>query len=160
MRRTLIEATGCSTAVGDRRAILHCMNVREAIEALTAAAARTPLGLDTEFKVSLCDGSSLEESSEIEIDHFALISKETGEVNSWYVAVKGHPHRDREQGRTTRLQGIASLADEYLKKCPRTTRAARDRAASGRLLLQVQSQLPGVSKRVRLAESEKLSPKG
>lgn len=92
------------------------MNVREAIEALTAAAKRTPLGLDSEFKVGLCDGSDLEESSELEIDHFALISQETGEVHSWYVAVKGHPHRDREQGRTTRLRGIASQADDYLKK--------------------------------------------
>lgn len=92
------------------------MNVREAIDALTAAAQRTPLGLDTEFKVGLCDGSSLEESSELEIDHFALVSKETGEVRSWYVAVKGHPHRDREHGRTTRLHGVASQADEFLKK--------------------------------------------
>lgn len=92
------------------------MNVREAIEALMAAAERTPLGLDTEFKVGLCDGANLEESAELEIDHFALISKETGEVQSWYVAVKGHPHRDREMGRTTRLQGITNLADEYLKK--------------------------------------------
>ena len=92
------------------------MNVREAIDALMAAAERTPLGLDSEFKVGLCDGSNLEESTELEIDHFAVVSKETGEVHSWYVAVKGHPHRDREQGRTTRLHGVASQADEFLKK--------------------------------------------
>lgn len=92
------------------------MNVREAIEELRAAAERTPLGLDTELRVSLCDGSGIDESAELEIDHFARISRETGEVHSWYVAVKGHPHRDQEQGRTTRMPGVANEADDYLKK--------------------------------------------
>ncbi|HEY6424703.1 MAG TPA: hypothetical protein VIY28_15945 [Pseudonocardiaceae bacterium] len=92
------------------------MTVREAIEALRTAAAATPLGLDSELRVSLCDGDGIDESAELEIDHFARVSRATGEVHSWYVGVKGHPHRDQEQGRTTRLPGITNEADAYLKK--------------------------------------------
>ncbi|MPZ67093.1 MAG: hypothetical protein GEU83_16835 [Pseudonocardiaceae bacterium] len=70
------------------------------MEQLASVAERLPDGTDTELRVGLCDGGGLDVSRELEIDHFATVQPD-GAVAEWFVMAKGHPHLDRDSGRST-----------------------------------------------------------
>lgn len=110
----------CGDALNELDRVRAChasaMNVREAIEQLAAAAERVPDGQDVTFRIGLCDGSGTEVSDEIEIDHFARMRQADGAVAEWFVMVKGHPHRDRDAGRSTYWPGLFEGVDEQVQK--------------------------------------------
>ncbi|MGH4017829.1 MAG: hypothetical protein ACRDT0_01010 [Pseudonocardiaceae bacterium] len=94
------------------------MNVRQAIEQLTAAAESLPTGLDSPVRVALCDGVDVQVSDEVDIDHYTEVSPDVG-VLGVFVMVRGHPHRDKDAGRSTKLRGWADQADEQLQRWAR-----------------------------------------
>lgn len=89
------------------------MNLREVIDALTARAAELPAGLDTEVRVSMCDGVDNEITRSILVDHMAEVSQDDFKIHDLYVIVQGHPHRDEH---AQKLHGVMHDADDYLRR--------------------------------------------
>ncbi|TCP54254.1 hypothetical protein EV191_103298 [Tamaricihabitans halophyticus] len=87
------------------------MNLGEVIAALQAKANELPTGMDTRVEVCMCNGSDVQLTSEIVVDHMAELATD-GELLDLFAIVQGHPHRD-ENART--LRGAAEDADEQLR---------------------------------------------
>lgn len=90
------------------------MNVRDAIELMTAKAAQLPAGLDSDLRVAVCNGS--EDgfvTPSVEIDTMFEFDQESLVVSEAFLIVQGHPHRDVKP---SNLRPVTSQADEFLEK--------------------------------------------
>jgi hypothetical protein len=88
------------------------VNIREVIEQLTAEAENLPVGLDTEVRVVMCDGTDAEITRIFEIDNMAALS-EDGSITDVFLIVKGHPHLDET---SIVVHGVMQDADEHLRR--------------------------------------------
>lgn len=89
------------------------MNIREVVDALSAKADELPAGWETEVRASMCDGSGVEITTAIEVDHMAEMPLDGGPVAAVFAIVQGHPHRDE---RVQRVRGIAEGADDAVQR--------------------------------------------
>ncbi|MGH4011160.1 MAG: hypothetical protein ACRDTH_23870 [Pseudonocardiaceae bacterium] len=91
-----------------------CMNIREVIAKLQEMAERLPGGLDSEVRVSICNGNEPGlETPSIGVDTCATQDEKTFAVMETYAIVQGHPHRDE---RTRALTPVTAQADDILEK--------------------------------------------
>jgi hypothetical protein len=85
--------------------------VREMVDALTAAAAELPNGLDTDVELGTCDGQALRLVESVDVSPWAEVDG-TGNAAP-FVLLRTHAHPGDDAGEL--LRPVAAEADRHLR---------------------------------------------